>query len=487
MPTYDYDFAVIGGGAAGLTAAAGAARLGAKTLLIEKEPQLGGDCLHYGCVPSKTLIKTAKVRHLMHTAGCYGLAECVPPPVDFRLVADRIRKVIAAMQPHDSPERFCSLGVKVLFGSPAFVDDHCVSLNGARISAAKWLIATGSSAAVPNIIGLKDTPYLTNRELFSLEHLPASMIILGGGAVAVEMAQAFQRLGCRVSIVQRSQQLLSKDDPDMAAIVAGRLRAEGVCLYLGSTIQAVEQRGGRAAVCIEDATGVPELLSADALLVAMGQTPNVAGLALEKAGVVYDSHGVHTDARLRATRPHIYAAGDVLGVWQFTHAAGYEAGVALANAVIRLPRKVDYTFMPKVAYCDPELASIGMTEKAATAAGIEYTVHTQSFEDNDRAQAEGAPDGMAKMLVDSHGRVIGTHICGLNAGELINEWVVMLNGKVKLSTLAQAVHPYPTLGEIHKRLAGEYLAPKIFDGLLPKALKALFGLKGRACSLPPEA
>lgn len=482
MPSYDYDFAVIGGGSAGLTAAAGAARLGAKTLLIEKEPVLGGDCLHYGCVPSKTLIKTAKVRQLMRSAGRYGLPQCELPPVDFRLVAGRIREVIATIQPHDSPERFCNLGVKVVFGSPAFVDDHCVSVNGARISAAKWLIATGSSPAVPDLPGLCETTHLTNKELFNLERLPSSLIVLGGGAIAVEMAQAFQRLGSRVSIVQRSPQLLSNDDPDMAGVVAERLRVEGVALHLGVSIQAVEERGGRKAVCILDASGQPELLSADALLVAMGRTPNITGLALEKAGVVCTARGITTDARLRATRPHIYAAGDVLGVWQFTHAAGYEAGVALANAVIRLPRTVDYTHMPKVVYSEPEVGSIGMTEKAATTAGIEHTVLVQHFADNDRAQAEGAPEGLAKMLVDKHGKVVGIHICGKNAGELLNEWVAVLGGGVKLSTLAQAVHPYPTLGEIHKRLAGEYLAPKIFDGLLPKALKALFGLKGRACS-----
>ena len=272
----------------------------------------------------------------------------------------------------------------------------------------------------------------------------------------------------------------------MAAVVANTLRAEGVALHLGAAVQAVEEREGRAAVVLRDASGLPQLLSAEALLVAMGRTPNVAGLDLEKAGVACDAKGVGVDARLRTSRPHIFAAGDVLGVWQFTHAAGYEAGVALANAVMRLPRKADYSRMPRAAFCEPELAGLGLTEKAATAAGIEYTVHVQTFADNDRARAEGATEGLAKMLVDPRGRVLGVHICGQSAGELLNEWVAILSGGVRLSTLAQAVHPYPTMGEIHKRLAGEYLAPRIFNGLFPKALKALFGLKGRACGGPPE-
>lgn len=495
MPTFDYDFAVIGGGAAGLTAAAGAAKLGARTLLIEKDQVLGGDCLHYGCVPSKTLIHIAKVRHFQRTAQRFGLPECDLPPVDFRQVAARIRKVIATIQPHDSPERFCSLGVKVLFGAPSFVDDHCVSINGTRVSAAKWLIATGSSPAVPDLPGLRTASYLTNRDIFSLPRLPQSLIILGGGAIAVEMAQAFQRLGSQVSIVQRSPQLLSREDPDMASIVADRLRAEGLALHLGVSVldvaqgtegaqspaQGADETGGHTRVRIADVSGQSSVIRGEALLVAMGRTPNVAGLALEKAGVAHDAKGVPTDARLRTTRPHIFAAGDVLGVWQFTHAAGYEAGVALANAVIRLPRRVDYTRMPRVTYSEPGVGGIGLTERAARAAGIEYTVHTQRFADNDRAQTQGAPEGLVKMLLDRREKVIGVHICGPDAGELLNEWVAVLGGKVTLSALAQAVHPYPTLGEINKRLAGEFLAPKIFTGLLPKALKIIFGLRGRAC------
>ena len=481
MASFDYDLGILGGGAAGLTAAAGGARLGAKVLLVEKEPVLGGDCLHFGCVPSKTLIATAKLRHRMAQADQWGLPAMELPPVDFRDVAARIRRVIGHIQAHDSPERFCALGVKVVFGLPEFVSEHEIRLAGETFSADRWIIATGSSPSVPDIPGLAQTPHLTNRSLFSLEELPESLLVLGGGAIAVEMAQAFARLGSRVTIIQRSAQLLSGEDPDLAALVRERLEAEGVTVLTGVTARFASVSSGLRHVGYTEASGAEGLVSARSLLVAMGRRPNVAGLRLENAGVAYGANGVPTDSRLRTTTPNIFAAGDVLGKWQFTHAAGYEGGVALTNAVARLPRKADYTFMPRVTYCDPELACLGLNETSAAKTGVDVGVHLQRFEDNDRAQADGTPWGMIKMLVDRRDRVVGVRILGPRAGELLCEWITALSGGVKLSTMAQAVHPYPTLGEISKRVAGEFLAPKIFDGVAPKILKAVFGLKGRAC------
>jgi pyruvate/2-oxoglutarate dehydrogenase complex dihydrolipoamide dehydrogenase (E3) component len=481
MASYDYDLGVVGGGAAGLTAAAGGARLGAKVLLVEKEPVLGGDCLHFGCVPSKTLIATAKLRHRMARAERWGLPPLELPPVDYRQVAARIRRVIAHIQSHDSPERFCSLGVNVAFGQPEFVSEHEVSLAGKTVAVERWIIATGSSPAVPDIPGLAQTPHLTNRTLFSLEELPESLLVLGGGAIAVEMAQAFARLGSRVTMIQRSAQLLSGEDPDLALLVRERLEAEGVTVLAGVKARFASVSSGLRHVGYTDTSGVEGVASAKALLVAMGRRPNVSGLKLENAGVAYTEKGIPTDPRLRTTASNIYAAGDVLGKWQFTHAAGYEGGVALTNAVARLPRKADYTFMPQVTYCDPELAGVGLGETSAAKAGVAVNVHVQRFEDNDRAQADGTPQGLVKMLVDRHDKVVGVRILGPRAGDLLCEWITALSGGVKLSTLAQAVHPYPTLGEINKRVAGEFLAPRIFDGVAPKILKAVFGLKGRAC------
>ena len=342
MADYDYDIGIIGGGAAGLTVASGAAQLGAKTLLVEKEKALGGDCLYYGCVPSKTLIKTAYVYHLMKNGPQFGLPAVSPPPVDFREVSSRISSVIGVIQKHDSVERFCKLGAKVEFGDPVFTDEHAIDLGGKSISARTWVIATGSSSEAPPIKGLDKTPYLTNRDIFYLDKLPASMIVLGGGPVAVEIAQAFCRLGTKVTVVQRSSQILSKEDRDMA--------------------------------------------------------------------------------------------------------------------------------------------DIGMNEKRAQKAGIDYSVWSEEFNGNDRALAEGESVGRIKLLLDSKEKPLGVQILGPHAGDLVSEWVAIMNGGVGLSKIASAIHPYPTLGEINKKVTGSVFSPKIFSDTVRKGLKFFFSFKGRACS-----
>lgn len=480
MTNFDYDVGIIGGGAAGLTMASGAAQLGAKVLLIEKEPHLGGDCLHYGCVPSKTLIKSAYVYNLMKSGPHYGLPVLEPPPVDFAAIASRIAGVIAEIQKHDSVERFCDLGVRVELGDAAFSDEHIVELEGKRISAASWLVSTGSSPAAPPLPGLDSVPYLTNKDIFSLETLPQSLIILGAGPIAIEMAQAFCRLGSQVTVIQRSSQILSKEDPDMAAIIQARLEAEGVKFKLGVAIKKAEASADVRRVVIET-NGMEQAVEAQALLVALGRRANVDDLGLDKAGVKFSPKGIEVDSRLRTSQKHIYAAGDVTGKYQFTHAAGYEGGVVLANAVFHLPRRADYSRLPWCTYCDPELASVGMNEKTAQDAGIEYKIWTERFADNDRALAEGRSEGMIKMLVNEKEKPIGVQIAGLHAGELINEWVAVMGGNVGLATLASAIHPYPTLGEVNKRVAGNLLQPKIFSQKIKKGLKILFHLKGRAC------
>ncbi len=481
MAIYDYDIGIIGGGAAGLTVASGAAQLGAKTLLVEKEKELGGDCLHFGCVPSKTLIRTAQAYHIMKNSQAFGLPPVEVPPVDFTRVKERVQSVIADIQKHDSEERFCSLGAKVEFGDPAFVDDHSIRLNHQTLSAKTWVIATGSSPDSPRIEGLDKTPYITNREIFSLERLPGSMIILGAGPLAIEMAQAFSRLGTRVSVVQRSGQILSKEDQDMADEIMRVLTSEDVIFYLNVAVLGVKDLGNEKEVLVKDKEGKTSALRAEHILVAMGRDPNLKGLNLEKIGVEFDPKGLKIDERMRTTRKHIYGAGDVTGAFQFTHAAGYEGGIVISNAIFHLPRKADYTFMPWCTYTDPELASIGMNEKSAKEAGLEYTVWTEAFIDNDRSLAEGERAGKIKMILDNHERPLGVQILGPQAGELLSEWVAVLNGKVRLSTLASAVHPYPTLGEINKRVAGTFFSPKIFSNRMKKGLKFFFHLKGRAC------
>jgi len=483
MAEYDYDIGILGGGSGGLTVAAGASQFGAKTLLVEKENELGGDCLHFGCVPSKTLIKTAHIYHSMRNSKAFGLPSVELPPVDYREVSKRIQSVISTIQKHDSEERFCSLGAKVKFGNPTFSDEHTIRLNKKTYSAKNWVIATGSSPAIPPIEGLDKTSYITNKEIFSLDHLPKSMIILGGGPIGIEMGQAFSRLGTKVSIINRDNQILGKEDKDMADEVMNVMSSEGVIFHLNASIEATRNKGSEKEVIIKDVDGKTTSLKAESVLVALGRNANVEGLGLEDIGIEFNSRGIKVDNRLRTKHKHIYASGDVTGGYQFTHAAGYEGSIVISNAIFHLPRKTDYTFLPWCTYTDPELASIGMNEKTARAAGIKYSLWTEAFKDNDRSLAEGEKIGKIKMILDEKEKPLGVQILGPHAGELISEWVAALNGKVKLSTMASAVHPYPTLGEINKRVAGTFFSPKIFSEKIKKGLKFFFQLKGRACEL----
>jgi pyruvate/2-oxoglutarate dehydrogenase complex dihydrolipoamide dehydrogenase (E3) component len=310
------------------------------------------------------------------------------------------------------------------------------------------------------------------------------MIILGGGPIAIEMAQAFNRLGSKVNVIQRSDQILSKEDKDMADTVMDQLSEEGVSFALGSTIVKIKEENGSKHLIYKNKEGENSTISAETILVAMGRSPNVSGLGLENIDLTYSNKGIEVDNRLRTNHKHIYAAGDITGKYQFTHAAGYEGGIVISNAIFHLPRKTDYTFLPWCTYTSPELASIGLNEKGATAAGIKYSVWVEEFKNNDRSLAEGEETGRIKMLLDEKEKPIGVQILGPYGGDLLGEWVAVLNGKVKLSTLAGAIHPYPTLGEINKRVAGSFLSGKIFSETVKKGLKLFFNFKGRACEAP---
>ena len=310
------------------------------------------------------------------------------------------------------------------------------------------------------------------------------MIILGGGPIAIEMAQAFNRLGTMIHVIQRSGQILSKEDKDLADTVMERLSEEGVNFCLGSSIVKIREEHGNKTVEFKNKEGDIETISAETLLVALGRAPNVKGLGLESIDLTFSNKGIEVDNRLRTNHKHIYGAGDITGKYQFTHAAGYEGGIVISNAIFHLPRKTDYTFLPWCTYTSPELASIGLNEKGATAAGINYSVWTEEFKNNDRSLAEGEETGMIKMLLDEKEKPIGVQILGPSGGDLLGEWSAILNGGVKLSTLAGAVHPYPTLAEINKRVAGTYFSEKIFSDKVKKGLKFFFNFKGRACGEP---
>ncbi|MEZ6854441.1 dihydrolipoyl dehydrogenase family protein [Halodesulfovibrio aestuarii] len=484
MAKYDFDLIIIGSGAAGLTVASGAAQLGVRVLLIEKEKHMGGDCLHYGCVPSKTLIKCANVRNQMTKAENYGLPAPALEPVDFSKISAHIRSVIDTIQPHDSPERFEKLGAVIRFGIASFTDPHTISLaptdgkTPEHISGKIIVVAAGSAPSIPPFKGLDSVNYLTNETIFSQQRLPQSLTVIGGGPIAVEMAQALHRLGSKVTLLQRSPHILSKEDPDMAEIVETSLRNDGIRVITGTSIEEVTQNGEKISVHYGTKEHPAQEITSESLLVALGRAPSVHALNLKNAGVEYSTKGIPVDNRMRTNVPHIYAVGDITGKHQFTHAAGYEGGIVIANAVFKIPRKADYTLLPWVTYCDPELASIGYNEKRAQDAGIDYTVHTEVFASNDRALAENQPNGKLKLLQNSKGHVIGVQIAGLHAGELINEWVAILGGKMTLSTLAGAIHPYPTLGEINKKVAGTILSEKVFSPFTRKVLRTLFRYRG---------
>jgi pyruvate/2-oxoglutarate dehydrogenase complex dihydrolipoamide dehydrogenase (E3) component len=483
MAIYDYDLGIIGGGAAGLTAAAGAAQFGAKTLLIEKSASLGGDCLHFGCVPSKTLIHTAKVYSLMKKSKEFGLPDMPPVPVNLESVMNHVSDVINKIQQHDSPERFCQLGAQVRFGNPEFIDDHQIKFENENISAKNWIIATGSSAAIPPIPGIDKIPYWTNETVFRQKILPATLAILGGGPIGLELAQAFSRLGSKVTIFEFTDQILGPEDIYIAEILQSRLEEEGIKILTSTKVINLERVGSSIKITFANGVDYQQIstMTADALIVATGRKPNITDLNLAATGVKFTGHGIPTDLKMRTNIQHIYACGDVNGKFLFTHVAGYEAGIALTNAIVHLPRKANYDQIGWCTYTDPEIASIGLNEKRARKLDIEYHIWEENFDQNDRAQATGETTGKIKILVNPSGKLIGCQIIGANAGELIHEWILAMQAGVKLSTIASAVHIYPTLSEISKRVAGSVYADKIFSEKTRHILKFLFNLKGRAC------
>jgi pyruvate/2-oxoglutarate dehydrogenase complex dihydrolipoamide dehydrogenase (E3) component len=451
------DLLVIGGGAGGLVVASVAAQLGLRVALVEKSSRLGGDCLHSGCVPSKTLLQSAKVASLMRRGGEFGL-DAVTPQVDLGRVSDHVHAVIDHIQQHDDPERFRAYGCDVLFGAAAFTDPHTVQVNGQVLRGRRFVIATGSRPAVPPIPGLADIDYLTNESVFDLRDLPRRLVVLGGGPIGVEMAQAFSRLGSAVSLVERLPELLPHEDPEITALLRQRLAGDGIQILTSTAVQRVSSEG--QAIHVECDGG--RRLQADKLLVATGRKPGVDSLGLEAAGVDYDARGVKVDRRLRTSQKHIFACGDVCGPYQFTHMAEYQAGIVISNAVFRFPKKSNYRVVPRVTYTDPELAHVGMTVQEAAAQGIETKVLSFPFNAIDRALAEVEPYGMSKF-VTRKGRLLGATILGPHAGELIHEVALAMQTGATLRDLSATIHAYPTLAQIHRRTANSGLSGMLFS------------------------
>jgi pyruvate/2-oxoglutarate dehydrogenase complex dihydrolipoamide dehydrogenase (E3) component len=451
------DICVIGAGSGGLSVAAGAVQMGASTVLIERGA-MGGDCLNYGCVPSKSLLASGKAAEAVRHAGRFGV-NGHEPQIDFARVHDHVHGVISAIAPNDSVERFEGLGVKVIRASARFTGPDTVEAGGTTIKARRFVLATGSRAATPAIPGLDDVSFLTNETIFERKAAPEHLIVIGGGPIGMEMAQAHRRLGVDVTVLQKGT-VLPKDDPDLVAIVRDRLKAEGVDLRERVETIRVERYGNGIAVVLSDGTRV----EGSDLLVAAGRHANVDGLGLEAAGIEFSPKGVKTDARLRTTNHRVFAVGDVAGGPQFTHIAGYHAGIVIRNALFRLPAKVDYSALPWVTYTDPELAHVGLTEAQARDAHKDIKVLTWGFEENDRAQTERETEGKVKVITLPNGRILGASIVGPHAGELIQVWCLAISQKLKIGAIASMIAPYPTLGEAGKRAAGAFYTPKLFSG-----------------------
>jgi pyruvate/2-oxoglutarate dehydrogenase complex dihydrolipoamide dehydrogenase (E3) component len=468
---------IIGAGAAGLTVAAGSAQLGAKTALIEKD-RLGGDCLFYGCVPSKTLIKAAKVYHYAKNLNAFGLPKVEVPPCDLKSVMRHVEKVIDKVAVHDSAERFQGMGVDVIFGGGEFVSDHEVRANGRTLSGNRFTIATGSRPMIFPVQGLQQTGFVTNVEVFSMENLPGRLVVLGAGPIGAELAHAFARLGSDVTLVDVLERPLSFEDPDIADVVIKQMVRDGISLRMNSKAKMAYQDKNHKIMVIEygDKT---EAIRCDEILVATGRRPNIEGLNLEAAGVNYAKTGIETDDHMQTSTKHIYAAGDVNGKFPFTHVAGAEGSIIVRNAIMHIPGKINYNMTPWVTFTDPEIASIGYNEKRAVQEDIKYDLHVEDYEEVDRALAESEYQGKIKILTEAGSdKIIGVQIVGLHAGELIGSSVLALNKKMKLSDLATPIFAYPTLSEIHKKSAGKYYAQKIFSPKVKSILKFLFGYQG---------
>ena len=471
---YDYDTAVIGAGPAGLVAAKLACGMGKKTLLIEKE-HIGGDCTFYGCVPSKTLIRSARAVHEARNLTEYGISADISG-LDTSGVMNHVRQVVAADAASHTPDHIRAEGIDVIQGSAEFADDHTLRVNDGKITAGKFILCTGTKARIPDIPGIEKTPYLTNRSLFELESLPGSLIVSGAGPIGIEMAAALTRLGVRVTVLLRRDGILSKEDPEMARALQALLEKEGVHIFTRCSIKRLDHADGTVSAVV-DRSGEEELLQADSILIAAGRQPVLEGLNLENAGVAYDEKGVKVNRNLRTSAPHIYAAGDIVPPYLFTHVAEYEAVIAATNACIGFPvRTVDYRNVLWATYTDPELARSGLTEEQARQqAGDRIRVYRWPFSDVDRARTDRNTEGFAKIITDRKGKILGIHILGHCAAELMHEvQAAKVSGK-PFSHIAGMMHAYPSYSDAVRQPAKKCYIDLLNDQLPVRAFKSVKG------------
>ncbi|MCA1654152.1 MAG: FAD-dependent oxidoreductase [Sphingomonadales bacterium] len=453
-----FDLVVIGAGSAGLTAAGGVAMFGLKVAQIETG-QMGGECLNTGCVPSKALLAAAKAAHGVSDGARFGIK--ATPQIDWSGVRAHVDGAIATIAPHDAQERFEKMGIEVIRAPARFLDGKTLQVGNRRLTAPRIVIATGSKPAIPPIEGLADVPYLTNETLFALKMLPEHLIVLGGGAIGIEMAQAFRRLGSHVTVIEPKRPL-GRDDEDAAGLVITQLRSEGVAFELGRKATNVSVGGKAIIVKLDNGRSV----KGSHLLVATGRHANIDDLDLAAAGVKAGKEGIEVDARRRTANSRIYAIGDCRAGPRFTHVASYEGALVGLDIALGWPGKVDWRALPHVTYSDPELAQIGLTEAEARKRHGKIDVTRQDFSDNDRAVTEGDTRGFLK-LIRYRGKVVGVTIVGAHAGELLAPWAQIISGKASTFALGSAIVAYPTRSEIAKAAAFAAYAPVVF-GAWPK-------------------
>lgn len=454
-PAPRYNLVVIGAGTAGLVTAAGAAGLGAKVALVEKH-LMGGDCLNVGCVPSKTLIRSAGVAHEVREAWKYGV-KVDGVEVDFPAVMERMRSVRARISLHDSVHRFKALGVDVFLGHARFTGPDQVEVAGKKLRFKKAVIASGARAVHPDIKGLAEAGFLTNETVFSLTTLPPRLAVFGGGPLGCEMAQAFQRLGSRVVLLHKHDRILNREDRDAADLIQKTFVEEGITLALNVRFHEVERRGGEKIVHFE-ANGVKDSVTVDEILIGAGRAPNVADLGLEAAGVQYDSRrGVQVDDHLRTTNPRVYAAGDICMNYKFTHAADAAARIVIQNALFKGSKRLSALTVPWTTFTDPEVAHVGLDERQAAEKGIPVDTYMRPLSEVDRAITDGQEEGFVKILVEKGtDKILGATIVAAHAGEMLNEITLALVGKLGLARLSGVIHCYPTQAEAIKQAADAY-------------------------------
>jgi pyruvate/2-oxoglutarate dehydrogenase complex dihydrolipoamide dehydrogenase (E3) component len=460
------DICVIGAGSGGLSVAAAAAHFGVPVVLVEKG-KMGGDCLNYGCVPSKALLAAASRAERARRGAAFGLMP-LRPVADFAKVHDHVHGVITAIAPNDSKERMTGLGVQVIQGAARFKDRRTVAVGDVEIKARRFVIATGSSPAVPSIPGLADVPYLTNETVFDLKQAPEHLVVIGAGPIGLELGQAFRRLGAEVTVLEAARPL-AKEDPECAAIVLDHLAREGIRIRSGVEIVRVEKGSPRLRVVLK-APGGEETIEGTHLLVATGRKPNVDDLDLKAAHIKHERHGIVVGASLRTSNHRVFAIGDVVGAPQFTHVANYHAGIVIRRALFRFAAKVDADVIPWVTFTDPELAQVGISEATARERYREIRVLRAAFHDNDRAQTEREMRGHIKVITTGGGRILGVTIVGAHAGELVTTWTLAIQQQINIRAMAELIVPYPTLSEVSKRAAIGYFAASLTRPLLRRII-----------------